>query len=109
MSTELGARADRKHLFRVRGQGSGCHLGQQAALGLQVQLHLVALVVQEILQLQEFEGAQAPLVPPEHGQLQLTSLEAGRMGESHHGVSPPISTLPAPPARLTLSSSRMKL
>ena len=79
--------------------GSPCRT-QQAALRFHVQLHLMPLVVQEILQLQEFEGTQAPLVPPEHSQLQFPCL---REEEGCHlrclwpQAPPPPSPLTRPP------------
>lgn len=78
-----------------QGQGSGLYLSHQAALGFHVQLHFMPLIIQEILQLQEFEGTQTPLVPPEHGQLQFPSLEGEEVG--HHWGCPRSGTPPPPP------------
>lgn len=60
------------------------------------------LIVQEILQLQEFEGTKAPLVPPEHGQLQFPSLEGEERvpsfgtAQGGFGSSSWIQALPSP-------------
>lgn len=88
LSRKLGAREEGR-IFS--GSGVGLYLSHQAALGFHIQLDLMPLVVQEIFQLKELEGAQAPLVPPEHSQFQFPCL--GGKEEGHHLVCPRPRTL----------------
>lgn len=50
------------------------YLGQQQALGLQLQLNSVLLVVQELFQLHVLQGAQRAVVLPVDGELHLPRL-----------------------------------
>ena len=88
LSRKLGA-GEEGRIFS--GSGVGLYLSNQAALGFHIQLDFMPLIVQEIFQLQEFEGAQAPLVPPEHSQFQFPCLKGKE--EGHHLVCPRPRTL----------------